>query len=559
MDLDATRLQVLEVHVGLREFLLSGTQVLRGFLFFELSLVLLELELELGLVLQLLRGRGRRHELRVLGGRGALGRLGLGLQPQKICLDNLEHTDDAALAALHALVGGHLGHLLLLQERGLAGIKLLEHNNSLLHSLRARLGVRDSVQVISLLLLAQLGRLGHRLGEIGLLLRQLSDGGGHLNDAGGEALDGGGKLLDLGGLLVALELVRLQLLVAPSLVVSLSGGLLLELVEKGLDHVDDLGEGGGLGRDGSSQRHQALGAQSLGTAAQQGHGLVPGGTHAGARLQKRHALLDLQEVDVLFVAAGDLGRGDDLEGLADGRELVRANLLVLLVLRLLYGERGLDLLLQRLVIGLLPLRLRQLALGPGGVGLALRAKLRLLVTVRCVLLDGVGEVELDEIELVRLVGLRLLDVRKLARELIEQALEELHNAARLVLVGRHLRGTRFGGLLGLLQSGEDRLHAGHVRGHALQEDCGLPAVVVLRGHDLDGALERINGLRVVLVQSIIVGLLDLTDRRRCLLVACPDGDVLVVLRDLLGQLRGSGSVFLDVRHQHINLLVGLLD
>mmetsp|Transcript_9556 Transcript_9556/g.25441 ORF Transcript_9556/g.25441 Transcript_9556/m.25441 type:complete len:560 (+) Transcript_9556:242-1921(+) len=559
MDLDATRLQVLEVHVGLREFLLSGTQVLRGFLFFELSLVLLELELELGLVLQLLRGRGRRHELRVLGGRGALGRLGLGLQPQKICLDNLEHTDDAALAALHALVGGHLGHLLLLQERGLAGIKLLEHNNSLLHSLRARLGVRDSVQVISLLLLAQLGRLGHRLGEIGLLLRQLSDGGGHLNDAGGEALDGGGKLLDLGGLLVALELVRLQLLVAPSLVVSLSGGLLLELVEKGLDHVDDLGEGGGLGRDGSSQRHQALGAQSLGTAAQQGHGLVPGGTHAGARLQKRHALLDLQEVDVLFVAAGDLGRGDDLEGVRDGHQLVGTDHLVLLVRGLLDGKGGLDLLFQRLVVGLSCLGLRQLALGLRGGGELLRLGLGLLITIGGVLLDRVGEVQLHKIELVSLVQLGRLHVRKLTRELIQQAVQQLHDATRLELVRGHLRSSGLRGLLLLLQRSQDRLHAGHRGRHALQEDHCLSTVVILCGHDLDGALERINGLRVVLVQSIIVGLLDLTDRRRCLLVACPDGDVLVVLRDLLGQLRGSGSVFLDVRHQHINLLVGLLD
>mmetsp|Transcript_79762 Transcript_79762/g.203125 ORF Transcript_79762/g.203125 Transcript_79762/m.203125 type:complete len:205 (-) Transcript_79762:72-686(-) len=88
--------------------------------------------------------------------------------------------------------------------------------------------------------------------------------------------------------------------------------------------------------------------------------------------------------------------------------------------------------------------------------------------------------------------------------------------------------------------------------------CLRPVVCLLLEHS-DGTLQGIHGLGVVLVERVVVGLLDLTHLRRRLLVAGPDGDVLVVLSDFLGQHCGRRGVLLDVRLQHIDLLVGLLD
>mmetsp|Transcript_48385 Transcript_48385/g.155988 ORF Transcript_48385/g.155988 Transcript_48385/m.155988 type:complete len:352 (+) Transcript_48385:987-2042(+) len=281
---------------------------------------------------------------------------------------------------------------------------------------------------------------------------------------------------------------------------------------------------------------------------------------------------NLEEVDVLRVAARDLGRGDDLEGLRDGHQLVGTDHLVLLVHGLLDGKGGLDLLFQRLVVGLSCLGLRQLALGPGGGGELLRLGLGLLITIGGVLLDRVGEVQLHKIELVSLVRLGRLHVRKLTRELIQQAVQQLHDATRLELVRGHLRSSGLRGLLLLLQRSQDRLHAGHSGRHALQEDRCLSTVVILCGHDLDGALERINGLRVVLGDLEVLGVLLVADLRRLLLLGSQliplglqPGDLRAELRGValrLGdegdQLLDLGRAVLDVEGQPLALVVNPL-
>mmetsp|Transcript_18824 Transcript_18824/g.65617 ORF Transcript_18824/g.65617 Transcript_18824/m.65617 type:complete len:219 (+) Transcript_18824:320-976(+) len=204
-------------------------------------------------MLGLLGRLGHIHEGVVLRGRGLLGGLGLRLEPGEVALDDLEHADDTARAALHALVGGHLRHLLLLlEERSLlAGVELLEDDDGLAHGVDARGGVRDGGRVLGLLGLALRRGLLDGLREVALLGHELGDGGALLVDGRGLAVDRGAQLADLSSLLVSLELVVLQLLVAPRLVVGLRGRLFLELVEETLDHADDLGEGVRQGVRGS--------------------------------------------------------------------------------------------------------------------------------------------------------------------------------------------------------------------------------------------------------------------------------------------------------------------
>mmetsp|Transcript_7670 Transcript_7670/g.19227 ORF Transcript_7670/g.19227 Transcript_7670/m.19227 type:complete len:334 (-) Transcript_7670:107-1108(-) len=268
---------------------------------------------------------------------------------------------------------------------------------------------------------------------------------------------------------------------------------------------------------------------------------------------------NLEEVDVLRIAAGDLGRGDDLEGLRDGRQLVGTDHLVLLVGGFLDGKGGLDLLFQRLVVGLSCLGLRQLALGLRGGGELLRFGLGLLITIGGVLLDRVGEVQLHEIELVSLVRLGRLHVRKLTRELIQQAVQQLHDATRLELVRGHLRSSGLRGLLLLLQRSQDRLHAGHRGGHALQEDRCLSTVEILRGHDLDGALERINGLRVVLGDLQVLGVLLVADLRRLLLLGSQLRHLGIQLRDLRAEFLGVALRLGDEGNQFLDLGSAVLD
>ena len=86
--------------------------------------------------------------------------------------------------------------------------------------------------------------------------------------------------------------------------------------------------------------------------------------------------------------------------------------------------------------------------------------------------------------------------------------------------------------LAVLQEGVDRtLGLGRDELHALQlqdlcHGC-LRHVVSLLLQNCNGALQRIDGLRVILVQHIVVGLLDIPVLGRGLLVPISHRDVLV--------------------------------
>merc|ERR1719337_3410 len=83
--------------------------------------------------------------------------------------------------------------------------------------------------------------------------------------------------------------------------------------------------------------------------------------------------------------------------------------------------------------------------------------------------------------------------------------------------------------------------------------------MVLLLHRRNGALESVNGLRVILVRRHIVRVLHLTNLRRRLLIALVNRDVLVELGDLLGKRGSISLVLLDRRDQLLHLRSSLLD
>merc|ERR1719375_504125 len=83
--------------------------------------------------------------------------------------------------------------------------------------------------------------------------------------------------------------------------------------------------------------------------------------------------------------------------------------------------------------------------------------------------------------------------------------------------------------------------------------------MILLLHRRNGALERVNGLRVVLVRREVVRVFHLTHLRRRLLVALVNRDVLVELGNLLGKRGSISLVLLDRRDQLLHLCSSLLD
>mmetsp|Transcript_47703 Transcript_47703/g.102177 ORF Transcript_47703/g.102177 Transcript_47703/m.102177 type:complete len:319 (-) Transcript_47703:882-1838(-) len=303
------------------------------------------------------------HEAVVLLRTLHLLRLCLCLQAREVALDDLQHPDHATSVSLHALVGSHLGDLLLLldQRRGrcLGVVELLQNDQSLLHSLSALGGVLDGLEVLALLLRSQGGGLTHGGGELSLFLGQGLDAGSHLGDGGLLAVDFSHETLGLGRLLVTLLFICLQLLVAPGLVVGLGSSLFLQLFEQRLDHSNDLGKW--VGSHFRGEVSQGLGVQLLGLVVQQLVGLrsrlMAHSSRSSSHLQE--ADLDrlcpswrglcLSQGDVLGVAGLHFRAGENLDGLVQSCQFVCPNLLILLIGGLLDFEGRFDLSLELLV------------------------------------------------------------------------------------------------------------------------------------------------------------------------------------------------------------------
>merc|ERR1719162_2553297 len=114
--------------------------------------------------------------------------------------------------------------------------KSLEMTSSIPTSSR----IFHSVAVGGLFALALGSGFGHGLGELSLLLAQGRYLFTHARNSLSQGVNSGCQLVDLGGFLLTLQLVRLQLPIAPRLVLGLGRSFFLELRQQPLDHADDL-------------------------------------------------------------------------------------------------------------------------------------------------------------------------------------------------------------------------------------------------------------------------------------------------------------------------------
>mmetsp|Transcript_94461 Transcript_94461/g.262832 ORF Transcript_94461/g.262832 Transcript_94461/m.262832 type:complete len:437 (-) Transcript_94461:507-1817(-) len=324
---DARGLELVEVRECGVKLLLRPLQVLpldcEG-----LRLVLLFCRLVLNvLCLCCLVHCGVGHERVVLLLSGSLRGLRVSLKAGEVRLDHLQHADHASVLGLHALVGRGEDlrrRRLLLDERGRIGrllVELLQDVDGLRHRGLRGLGINDSLLVLGALVLAELRALGHLRVEVCHSLGQLGDVLGQLGNGRLQLIDLGVQNLHGLRLLLPRLLVRGKLRVAPALVLGLLVGLLHQPDEEVLDHFPDLDEGIVGHAPGGGGEHAAL--QRAGTAFQEARrAQLRPALHLGPQCGQRRAALE-QGRQVLPGVARDVVARDDLDGLGDGRELVR--------------------------------------------------------------------------------------------------------------------------------------------------------------------------------------------------------------------------------------------
>mmetsp|Transcript_29540 Transcript_29540/g.84863 ORF Transcript_29540/g.84863 Transcript_29540/m.84863 type:complete len:200 (-) Transcript_29540:149-748(-) len=115
------------------------------------------------------------------------------------------------------------------------------------------------------------------------------------------------------------------------------------------------------------------------------------------------------------------------------------------------------------------------------------------------------------------------------------------------------------GLLRLQGNKAQGLEGGQLRKGDLLSAAGLLPVMRLLPQHLYRPAKRIDGLRVVRVQLVVLCPLKLADLGGGHRVAGPHRDILAVCRNLLCQLRSLRSVLLYVRLEHFDLLVRRID
>mmetsp|Transcript_4083 Transcript_4083/g.8884 ORF Transcript_4083/g.8884 Transcript_4083/m.8884 type:complete len:251 (+) Transcript_4083:1354-2106(+) len=164
------------------------------------------------------------------------------------------------------------------------------------------------------------------------------------------------------------------------------------------------------------------------------------------------------------------------------------------------------------------------------------------------------------------IRLCLLQVSPLVDKLIEQFLQDFHDVAALKLIGVRLWCSHVQLVVWILsQEGGNRFlcllwNQGHVlEASHLRQAHRLLAVIGLCLEHLNGALQGINRLGVVLVEGLVVCLLQSTHLCRCLDISSPGGDVGIMTCDLLCKAGSVRAQLRDLCRQHINLLLSLLD
>merc|ERR1719263_2372139 len=373
------------------------------------------------------------------------------------------------------------------------------------------------------------------------------------------------KGLDGRRLLLARLLVRRQLRVAPALVLGLLVRLLHQAHDEVLDHLLHLHERILSNADREGRQHTAVDRRAL-LAEELSHAGLARVLRSNRQLEEGHGRLLLNERrQVLVGVAGNRTGRQDLHRLVDGGQLIRAELLARLEIRgLLRALRN-----EVVEVGLVRIaggrRVRKVALVLRGL-LELR---RLLLGLRLAVLRrslDLGRKVLDQ-HLVRVARVRLLllEVRALVLELVVELLKHVNDALRLELVSVRLRGRDGHRVLAeLVTLRKERAdHLLRVLRHELQRvhlhELRLRAVVRLLLQHGDRALKRIHRLGVVLVGGHVIRVLHLANLSRRLLVALPNGDVLVQAGDLLRERRGIRLSLLDGSRQLLHLGVRLLN
>mmetsp|Transcript_98655 Transcript_98655/g.255051 ORF Transcript_98655/g.255051 Transcript_98655/m.255051 type:complete len:593 (+) Transcript_98655:382-2160(+) len=488
---------------------------------------------------------------------------GLRLQAREIREDHLEEAEDPALGVLHARVrvpGGGLRGLQ--QARALGGllVEAAQHAHGLLHGHLRSLGVLHGLGVRGLGLHAELLRL--RLAAL-----ELGDGVGELGDLArkacsrrGELVHLGGERLRLGRLVLPGHLVRRQLGGAVGVVVRLLVRLLHEPHDEVLDHLLHLAEGVLLHTRG---HHRQVAAVELGSLPLQvGHRLLAHSwlrAHGAAELRQRGRLLaGLEERgEVRLAAALHVLARDDGDGLLDGLHLRRARHLVALVL--LGGSLALC---GRVVEDLLVLALgllgdRQVALRLGLVAQAAGPRGGLLARAVFVGADVVRELLQQHLVVVLGVELRLLEGQALLLEARGELLQQVDDAAGLELVGV---GLGHAGVAAALHREEGHDHGlglcrndlGGLHLHQRLRHIRRPSL-----QHRNGALARLDGLRVVQVLRLIVGLLLLALSLGSIGLSLVGIDGGLQVLDLAGEHLGVGGRLVDVRAELHDLVLCL--
>mmetsp|Transcript_23743 Transcript_23743/g.67911 ORF Transcript_23743/g.67911 Transcript_23743/m.67911 type:complete len:219 (+) Transcript_23743:1388-2044(+) len=160
------------------------------------------------------------------------------------------------------------------------------------------------------------------------------------------------------------------------------------------------------------------------------------------------------------------------------------------------------------------------------------------------------------------VCLTALHFTKAFLELLVQLLQDGNDTAGLELVSRH----RWSTIRPLLQERRQRsAHARGLRGHLLEQHLRLWPVVALGRQDLDGLLQSIHGLGVVLLELHILRILGLADFGCVLLLGLQPGDLPVEVGDLVAEggdlvarLLNEGCELLDAALASLDLEAQLL-
>mmetsp|Transcript_19433 Transcript_19433/g.47784 ORF Transcript_19433/g.47784 Transcript_19433/m.47784 type:complete len:526 (+) Transcript_19433:521-2098(+) len=442
----------------------------------------------------------------------------------------------------------------------------MQNLEGLLHGRLRFLRIRDGLGVARVLLLAHRCGLGHRLPELLDLVPEFLVVLLQLGDGSRKLLDVGCQLLHLRRPLVTSDLVVVQLLVAPLVVLGLLTSLSLKPIDEIGNHLLDLSHrvptSGGLGGHLRGQQRKSLGLQVVCLLLHELEelALLDGLSVGGPQLEQRGALH--QAWQMLLGLAGDGITAQDVDGLADGCNLLLAGLLPHLKLISLLLALSVQIRQGLHVVGVGCRSLAELLLGLGGGLVGRSAGGGLVLPLSLVVLDLVGEVHHLKLIGVGPVGFLLVKIRLLIGDLLLHLLEHVDDGGQVGSVRRGLGRTLRG--LGHLaqhpaQVAPFRRQHPAVLSSLLQEHISLADVVVALLELVDTGLQSVQRLAVVSVLGLVISLLLDSQLRGGLHVGLSLGDLAIQSFDLLTEALGIRLLLADLGLQLVHCLLGIFD